>query len=161
MFPLVGYIAGSTVGGPLIDELFRRTGSKRLSRSAVGAAALSLAGLGMISASFVSGPAALTAVTLAMIVSGFAGPATWVATMDVGGKSVTSVMAILNMTGNLGAYLCPLAIGAILNAFPERWDLVLLMLAVVYIAGGLCWLPIDLDVRSTGKVTRSVPGNRC
>ena len=56
------------------------------------------------------------------------------------------------MTGNLGAYLCPRAIGGILDAFPERWDLVLLMLAAVYILGGLCWLLVNPDTRTSGCV---------
>jgi MFS family permease len=147
MLPLGGYIAGSIVGGPLIDELLRRTGSKRLSRSMVGAASLVLTGIAMLSAISASFPGALAALVVGITVGGFAGPATWAATMDVGGRSSTSVMAILNMTGNLGAYLCPRAIGGILDTFPERWDLVLLMLASVYIVGGLCWLPVDPDAR--------------
>jgi MFS family permease len=153
MIPLAGYIAGSILGGPLIDELLRRSGSKRLSRCAVGAAALVLTGLGLAAAMFASYPTALVAVALGMTASGFAGPATWAATMDVGGRSSTSVMAVLNMSGNLGAFLCPIAIGAILGAFPEGWNLVLLMLAMVYIIGGLCWLPVDPDARRPGGST--------
>jgi nitrate/nitrite transporter NarK len=97
-------------------------------------------------------PAALVALALGLTAGGFAGPATWAATMDLGGKSSTSIMAILNMIGNLGAYLCPRAIGWILDAFPERWDLVLLMLATVYILGGLCWLLVNPDTRKSGWV---------
>ena len=152
MFPLAGYIAGSILAGPLIDHLFRRTGSKWLSRSVVGAVSLVLTGLGTLSAMSSTYPAALVALALGLTAGGFAGPATWAATMDLGGKSSTSVMAILNMTGNLGAYLCPRAIGWILDAFPERWDLVLLMLATVYILGGLCWLLVNPDTRKSGWV---------
>jgi nitrate/nitrite transporter NarK len=94
-------------------------------------------------------PAALVALALGLTAGGFAGPATWAATMDVGGQSSTSVMAILNMTGNLGAYLCPRAIGWMLDVFPERWELVLLMLATVYILGGLCWLLVNPDTRNS------------
>ena len=152
MVPLAGYIAGSILAGPLIDHLFRRTGSKWLSRSVVGAVSLVLTGVGTLSAMSSTHPAALVALALGLTAGGFAGPATWAATMDLGGKSSTSVMAILNMTGNLGAYLCPRAIGGILDAFPERWDLVLLMLAAVYILGGLCWLLVNPDTRTSGCV---------
>jgi nitrate/nitrite transporter NarK len=152
MLPLAGYIAGSIVGGPLIDGLLQRTGSKWLSRCVVGAAALALTGLGTLVAIFTAYPTALAALVMGMTLAGFAGPATWAATMDVGGKSSTSVMAVLNMSGNLGAYLCPKAIGWILETFPERWDLVLLMLAIVYITGGLCWLPVDPDTRRSCAV---------
>jgi MFS family permease len=149
--PLAGYIAGSIVGGPLIDGLFRRTGSKRVSRSMVGASSLVLTGLGMAAAIFAAYPWALAALVVGITFSGFAGPATWAATMDVGGKSSTSVMAILNMSGNLGAYLCPKAIGWILQTRAERWDLVLLMLTMVYIAGGLCWLAVDPQARMSSE----------
>ena len=47
------------------------------------------------------------------------------------------------MTGNLGAFLCPIAVGAILETFPERWSLGLLMLGLVSIAGGLFWLLVN------------------
>jgi len=151
MLPLAAYATGAMAGGTLVDTVLGRTGSKWWSRSAVGAASLSLAGLAPLAAIFVTGPAAALAIlALGMAVAGLAGPATWAATMDLGGKSATSVMAVLNMSGNLGAFLCPIAVGAILDAFPERWGLVLLMFALVYLAGGLCWLLTD-----TGQAMRS------
>jgi hypothetical protein len=71
--------------------------------------------------------------------------------MDVGGKSSASVMAVGNMSGNLGAFLCPIAIGRILDRFPERWSLVLLMLTLVSIAGGLSWLLVNPDSDELGS----------
>jgi hypothetical protein len=52
-------------------------------------------------------------------------------------------MALANMAGNLGAFLCPVAVGAILDASGGRWNLVLLMLASVSLVGGLCWIFLD------------------
>jgi MFS family permease len=148
MFPLAAYALGAILGGPMIDEVLRRTGSKRRSRSAVGAAALLLAGAGSLAAIGAVNPAAaLVALTLGSAASGFSAPATWAATMDVGGKSSGSVMAVGNMTGNLGAFLCPVAVGAILDTFPGKWGTALLMLAIVSITGGLCWLLVNSDVR--------------
>ena len=150
MLPLAGYAAGAMAGGVVIDTLLRRTGSKWWSRSAVGAAALVLAGLAPLLAIFMTHPAAALAVLASGVtLAGLAGPATWAATMDLGGKSSTSVMAVLNMSGNVGAFLCPIAVGAILDAFPERWSLVLLMFSMVYITGGICWL-----LTNTGRSTR-------
>jgi MFS family permease len=146
MLPLAGVAAGAMVGGVLIDRMLSRTGSKWLSRSLVAAAALVLAGLGPLLAINAVHPAvALAALGLGAAVSGLAAPATWAATMDVGGKSATSIMAIINMSGNLGAYACPKAVGKILDAYPERWDLVLIMFATVSIAGGICWLLVNPD----------------
>jgi MFS family permease len=150
MLPLAGYAAGAMAGGVVIDALLRRTGSKWWSRSAVGAAALVLAGLSPLLAIFMTHPAAaLVVLASGVTMAGLAGPATWAATMDLGGKSSTSVMAVLNMSGNVGAFLCPVMVGGILDAFPERWSLVLLMFSIVYITGGVCWLLTD-----TGKPTR-------
>jgi predicted MFS family arabinose efflux permease len=147
--PLAGYATGAMVGGALVDRLLRRTGSKWWSRSAVGATSLCLAGLAPLLAVFATRPAAALAILASgALVAGLAGPATWAATMDLGGKSSTSVMAVLNMSGNVGAFLCPVAVGQILDAFPERWGLVLLMFAVVYIIGGICWL-----LTNTGEPT--------
>jgi sugar phosphate permease len=146
IMPLAGVAAGTIAGGALIDYVLKRTGSRWSSRSVVAAAALILGGLGPLAAIGVARPAvALMVLALGAAASGMAAPATWAATMDVGGKSATSVMAIANMSGNAGAFLCPVAVGAILDAFPERWALVLLMFALVSIAGGLCWLFLDPD----------------
>jgi hypothetical protein len=54
--------------------------------------------------------AALAVLASGVTMAGLAGPATWAAMMDLGGKSSTSVMAVLNMSGNVGAFLCPVAV---------------------------------------------------
>jgi len=146
MLPLAGVAAGAMLGGAVIDRVLRRTGSRWLSRSLVASMALVLAGLGPLLAIIAVHPAAaLAALGLGAAVSGLAAPATWAATMDVGGKSATSVMAVINMSGNLGAFVCPIAVGAILDAYPERWGLVLFMFAMVSITGGICWLLVNPD----------------
>jgi MFS family permease len=146
MLPLSGVAVGTVAGGALIDSVLRRTGSKWKSRSAVAAAALFVGGLGPLVAVGVTLPwLALAALAVGAAASGLAAPATWAVTMDVGGRSAASVMAIANMSGNLGAFLCPIAVGALLDAFPERWGLVLFMFALVSILGGVCWLLLDPD----------------
>jgi MFS family permease len=148
MLPLAGYAMGATIGGPLIDGVLRRTGSQWQSRSLVGAVALVLSGLGSMAAIGAGYPTpAVLALTVGAVASGFSAPATWAATMDIGGESSASVMAVINMTGNLGAFLCPVAVGAILENFPERWGLVLLMLGLVSIAGGISWLWVNPSAR--------------
>lgn len=145
MVPLAGVVAGATVGGVLVDRFLRRTGSKWLSRCVVGAAGMVLAALGSFAAMFASSPGpALGVLALGAAAIGLAAPATWAATMDLGGaRSAASVMALANMAGNLGAFLCPVAVGAVLDASGGRWNLVLLMLAGVSLVGGCCWVFLD------------------
>src|SRR5262249_28081129 len=76
MLPLAGYATGALIGGPLIDGVLRRTGNKWQSRSLVGAAALILAGLASLAAIGAGHPtAAVLALTVGTVVSGFAAPA--------------------------------------------------------------------------------------
>jgi hypothetical protein len=60
--------------------------------------------------------------------------------MDIGGPASASLMAFGNMVGNLGAYLCPAAIGLMLKLNPNGWSSILLMIAIVLMIGGICWL---------------------
>jgi hypothetical protein len=104
MLPPAGYAAGAMVGGAVIDAMLRRTGSKWWSRVAVGAAALVLAGVSPLLAMDMTYPtAALAVLASGVTMAGLAGPATEAAMMDLGDKLSTSVMAVLNMSGNVGA----------------------------------------------------------
>jgi MFS family permease len=141
MFPLAAYATGSVLGGVLIDTILRKTGSKWLSRSASGAAALILAGIACASALLATNHiTALVLISLSSACAGISAPATWAATMDIGGPASASLMAFGNMVGNLGAYLCPAAIGLMLKLNPNGWSSILLMIAIVLMIGGICWL---------------------
>jgi MFS family permease len=145
MLPLAGVVAGSMGGGLVVDALLGRSGNRWLSRSGVGAAGMALAGLGSLAAVLAHSPAlALMVLALGAASLGLANPATWAATMDVGGgRSAASLMAIANMAGNLAALFCPIAVGFVLDASGGRWNLVLLMLAAVAFTGALCWVFLD------------------
>jgi MFS family permease len=145
MLPLAGVVAGSMGGGLIVDAILRRTGRRRLSRSGVGAVGMALAGLGSLAAIHASSPAAALAVlALGAGSLGLANPAAWAATMDLGGgRSAAALMAIANMAGNLAALLCPIAVGAMLDASGDRWGPVLGMLAAVAFGGALCWACLD------------------
>jgi MFS family permease len=153
MVPLLGVVAGAAGGGMIVDGLLRQTGSRWLSRSGVGASGMVLAGLGSLAALAVSSPGpALGLLALGAASIGLAAPATWAATMDLGGaRFAATVMALTNMAGNLGAFLCPVAVGAILDASGGRWSLVLLMLAAVAFTGGLCWIFLDPQEQSSSR----------
>ncbi len=153
MVPLAGVVAGAMGGGVVVDGLLRRTGSKWLSRCGVGAGGMALAALGSLAAMFTAsaGPA-LVVLALGAASLGLAAPATWAATMDLGGaRSAASVMALANMAGNLGAFLCPIAVGAILDTPGGHWNLVLLMFAAVALGGSLCWVFLDPETSRSAR----------
>ena len=49
----------------------------------------------------------------------------------------------MNMIGNIGGALSPLAIGYILTFTNNNWALTFYVSSAIYLVGGLCWLFID------------------
>lgn len=144
MLPLAGVVVGSFLGGPLVDVILVRTGSRWLSRSGVAAFSLGTCALATLAATFVNEPlAAVAMLSLGAFLSGLASPTTWAATMDISGRHTALGFAIMNMSGNIGAIACPIAVGyliAHIRATNGNWDWVLYMFAAIYLAGSLAWL---------------------
>lgn len=158
MLPLAGVMAGSFLGGPLIDAILVRTKSKWLSRSGVAAAALGSCAACTLLATFVQDPtAAVVVIAAGALLSGLAGPTTWAATMDISGRHTALGFAIMNMSGNIGAIACPIAVGYLIDHIRKTggdWDWVLYVFAGIYLAGGLSWLVLDPN-RSAVEPQRS------
>jgi MFS family permease len=70
-------------------------------------------------------------------------PGSWGAAMDVGGTHAGSLSGAMNMCGNFGGSLLPLAIGYILYWTNNNWDLILYLSAAVYLLGIVCWKFLD------------------
>jgi MFS family permease len=86
----------------------------------------------------------------AMLLLGLAGffndfvmPAAWAGCMDIGGRFSGTVSGTMNMVGNIGGALSPLAIGYILTWTSSNWSLTFYVSSAIYLLGGLCWLFID------------------
>ena len=86
----------------------------------------------------------------AMFVLGLAGffndfvmPACWAGCMDIGGRYSGTVSGTMNMIGNIGGALSPLAIGYILTFTNNNWSLTFYVSSAIYLIGGLCWFFID------------------
>lgn len=142
-----GTLVGSLFGGVLTDWIWRRTGSLRISRSGVGAAALASCGLLILAAWFVeSVTLAVLLLTAGSVCAALAGPCAFSAAIDMGGRHVPTVFGIMNMTGNFAAAACPILVAALFN-WTANWNLVLLLFAAVYLAGSLSWLLVDSSRR--------------
>jgi nitrate/nitrite transporter NarK len=90
-------------------------------------------------------------VMLAMGVSGFFNdlsmPGAWGACSDIGGKFAGSVSGSMNMMGNFGGALAPVAVVWILDAAGNDWNVPLYVAAATYLVSALCWAFIDSDDR--------------
>jgi MFS family permease len=147
MIPLLGVVLGSFAGGTLIDGVLARTGNRWLSRSGIAAASLGLCGLATLAAALATRPLdAVLIISLGSFFSGFAGPATWAATMDLSGRETAVGFAVMNMAGNLGAVVCPVVLGYLIEGLTELggdWNLVLYLFAAVYAIGACSWLLLN------------------
>jgi MFS family permease len=144
MIPQVAGGAGCLAGGVLVDVLLHWTGSKWLSRSG-------LAALGLAACAAATGAATLARdpVPIALWLSAgafcasLAGPAAWAATIDIGAGLTGVIFGIMNMAGNVGAYACPIHVGALVDYIDRTdgdWNLVLYLFVAVNLVGALCWL---------------------
>jgi MFS family permease len=80
---------------------------------------------------------------LAGFFNDFVMPAAWTGCMDIGGRYSGTVSGTMNMVGNIGGALSPLAIGYILTFTNNNWALTFYVSSAIYLIGGFCWLFID------------------
>lgn len=141
--PLLGVVLGSLVGGGVIDLVFRRTGSVRTSRQAIGVLSQLLCAASYLAAYFVPDPL-LAALLLAAgaFPFGFSSCVAYVAAIDLGKAHVATVFSTMNMAGNIGAAVCPKIVPWVVE-WTASWESVLLFFASVYFTAGICWLLVD------------------
>ena len=134
---------GSMVGAYLIPRLARRTGMI-LARRIVAVVGFVGASASIFTFVQISDPVkAMLLLGLAGFFNDFVMPAAWAGCMDVGGRFSGTVSGTMNMVGNIGGALSPLAIGYILTFTNNNWTLTFYVSSAIYLLGGLCWLFID------------------
>ncbi|HEV3439002.1 MAG TPA: MFS transporter [Gemmata sp.] len=136
--PFVGAFGG-VLGGLFSDWVLKRTGNARLARQGMTFAALVLGTTVSLTAFFVSDP---HIAVLLMSIAAFCGMAGGVSgyslAISYGGKRVATVFATMNMSGNLGASLFPIAVGWIVKE-TGNWNYVLLLFSGMFAGGAVCW----------------------
>jgi ACS family glucarate transporter-like MFS transporter len=142
--PLLLGGVGCLISAAAIPRLSRATGNVALARRIVAIVGFLGASACVFLFTRVQDP------TAAMIVLGFAGlfndfvmPAAWAGAMDIGGRYAGTVSGFMNMTGNIGGALSPLAIGYLLAWTSNNWTLTFYVSAIVYSLGAVCWLFLD------------------
>jgi nitrate/nitrite transporter NarK len=128
-------------GGWLTDRFTKRYGLK-IGRS-VGAVALPLAGLALITAALTSQPMlAAVCFALATAMGDLTLSPSWSMCHDIGGDAAGRVSGAMNTFGNLGGALSPLVVGYALK-WTGKWEMPLIIGGVVYVLGGLLTLLIN------------------
>lgn len=140
---LLGALLGSLLGGLFTDWVWSVTKSLRISRSGVGAASLATCAMLVLGAWFVqSTQVAVMLLALGAFSFSFAGPAAFAVAMDIGGPRVPQVSGMMNMSGNIAAAACPVIVAQIFQ-WTANWDVILLMFAVAFLAGAICFLFVN------------------
>ena len=143
MFPFLGVVVGSFLGGILADRVLASTGSKRWSRQGVAiiTAAVGVALFLLAYALPLGVYAAVALLFLAAVFSSGANPCSYSVSIDIGGRYMAVAFGAMNMLGNFGAALFPEVAPTWMREFGTRG--VLLLLAALYAAGIFCWVFVD------------------
>ena len=137
--PPVAAMAGGMSGGLVSDWLLRTTGNRRLSRQGVAVAGMLGCTALTLAAYFVADPLASVGLISAGALCGvFGGVSGYSVAIEFGGKRVATVFATMNMCGNVGSALFPIAVGYLVGT-TGQWDLALLLFAGLFAADAVLW----------------------
>jgi MFS transporter, ACS family, glucarate transporter len=154
--PLWGGAAGGIFGGYANDWAIRRFKNRRWCRSLIAGFGLGIGGLLVVLA--VGSTEPLTVAIGLMIARFFTDwnqPTVWGTCTDLGGRFSATVFGLNNMTGNMGAFLTPFAVGGLLDYFSvfiivdgqsvrqTNYVPAFVMCAGMMWAAAACWLMID------------------
>ena len=142
--PLFGGGFGSLISGFCADALARRLGGIGRARKALAAFGFAAAAACLLASDSARGSSLALALLfgLAGLFNDFALPCSWASCMDVGGRFAGTFSGAMNMMGNLGGFIAPIATGYILD-ITGSWSLVFYISSAVYLLGALCWILLD------------------
>ena len=137
--PLLATVLGALMSGFVTDWILVKTGSRRWSRQGVAVAAMLGCAVFTLLAYFAKDArSAVLLITAGSLCAAFGSPCAYAITIDMGGKQVPMVFSLMNTTGNLGAFLCPILVERLV-AGTGNWNLVLLCFAGIFLSAALCW----------------------
>lgn len=140
--PFVGAFGG-LLGGLLSDWVLRRTGNSRLARQGTTFVALLVCTGSALAAYFVSDPhTAVLLISAGAFCAMASGVNAYALAIAYGGKRVATVFATMNMCGNLGATVFPLAVGWIVTA-TGNWNSALLLFVAMFGLAAAVWTVLN------------------
>lgn len=139
---------GSLVCGLCSEALDRRLGSAALTRRVLGVGGMGLAGVMLVVSMQLSTPvASVLAIGMAAFFSDLSLPGAWGACMDVGGRHTGALSGSMNMMGNAGGAIAPMAVPLVLAATNNSWTVNMALFALSYFFGAVCWAFINTEER--------------
>ena len=137
-------------GFVLIPYLTRMLGSENRARRYVSACGCAMAGGLLILSTKLQDPIiALVTISFASFANDLQMPASWGTCMSLGGRYAGTLSGSMNMMGNLGGALLPIAIPLILKWCTDnglaamKWDMTFYVSAAMYAVAMMAWLAID------------------
>jgi nitrate/nitrite transporter NarK len=122
----------------------RLTGSTALTRKVMATIGFTGASALLVVSTYLQTPLhAMLALGFASFSNDLVMPGAWGACMDVGGRYAGTLSGTMNMAGNLGGALCPVAIGYLLTWTNNNWDLTFYISAAIYFMGSIFWWLMD------------------
>lgn len=150
--------AASLLSGFLSDFVYKKTGSINWARRGVASTCLFLCASLVFSAYWIE-DGTLAAMTIGggVFFATFAGPCSYAAAIDMGGKNVAPVFAVMNMIGNFGAGLLPVLVPPFRSVIDNRpyllelfggnsWNAVLVLFGSMYLMAAFAWARLRIDV---------------
>jgi MFS family permease len=131
----------SVIAGSLLNRWLKNVAVTRRVVACVGFTGA--AGFLVLSTRMADPVYAVLTIGLASFCNDLVMPGAWASAMDVGGKYAGTLSGAMNMWGNIGGAICPLAIGYILSFTHNNWNLTFYLSAVIYLLGIVCWLLLD------------------
>jgi MFS family permease len=139
---------GSILAGLLSARLDVWLGSIARTRRWLGVLGMGAAGLMLIISMQLQTPvASVLAIGLAALCSDLAMPGAWGACMDVGGRYTGALSGSMNMMGQVGGAIAPMAVPLVLAATNNNWTINMGLFALSYFLGAICWAFINSDER--------------
>jgi ACS family glucarate transporter-like MFS transporter len=135
---------GSLFCGMVSAPVTKLTGSVSFTRKLMACIGFTAASLLLIVSINLKNPvSAMVAMGFASFANDLVMPGSWGACMDVGGRYAGTLSGTMNMMGNVGGAVSPMAIGYILRWTHHNWDATFYVSAAVYFMGSFFWLLMD------------------
>lgn len=139
---------GSILCGLCSAALDQRLGSVARTRRLLGTVGMGFAGVMLLVSTTISTPVlSVLAIGGAAFLSDLAMPGAWGSCMDVGGRHTGALSGSMNMMGQVGGAIAPMAVPYVLAATNNNWTANMVLFALSYFLGALCWAFVNSEER--------------